>query len=55
MSQLFASGGQNIGVSAAVSVLPMNIQKWFPLFRMDWLDQAKLVEVMEFQLSYYKS
>ena len=31
MSQLFASGGQSIGVSASVSVLPMNIQDWFPL------------------------
>ena len=29
MSQFFLSGGQNIGVSA--SVLPMNIQGWFPL------------------------
>ena len=29
MSQLFASGGQIIGASA--SVLPMNIQDWFPL------------------------
>ena len=31
MSQLFAWGGQNIGVSASASVLPMNIQGWFPL------------------------
>ena len=31
MSQLFASGGQNIGVSASTSVLPMNIQGWFLL------------------------
>ena len=31
MSQLFASGGQSIGVSASASVLPMNIQDWFPL------------------------
>jgi len=31
MSQLFASGGQNIGVSASASVLPMIIQDWFPL------------------------
>jgi len=31
MSQLFTSGGQNIGVSASTSVLPMNIQGWFPL------------------------
>ena len=31
MSCLFASGGQSIEVSASVSVLPMNIQGWFPL------------------------
>ena len=31
MSQLFTSGGQSIGVSASVPVLPMNIQGWFPL------------------------
>ena len=31
MSQLFASGGQSIRVSASASVLPMNIQDWFPL------------------------
>ena len=31
MSQFFASGGQSIGVSVSASVLPMNIQDWFPL------------------------
>ena len=31
MSLFFASDGQNIGVSASASVLPMNIQNWFPL------------------------
>ena len=31
MSQLFASGDQNTGASASASVLPMNIQGWFPL------------------------
>ena len=31
MSQSFASGGQSIGASASASVLPMNIQGWFPL------------------------
>ena len=31
MSQLFASGGQSIGVSALASVLPMNTQDWSPL------------------------
>ena len=31
MNQLFASGGQCIGVSASTSVLPMNTQDWSPL------------------------
>ena len=31
MSQFFAESGQIIGVSASASVLPMNIQHWFPL------------------------
>ena len=31
MSKFFASGGQSIGVSASPSVLPMDIQDWFPL------------------------
>ena len=31
VSELFAPCGQNIGVSASTSVLPMNIQDWFPL------------------------
>ena len=30
LSQFFTSGGQSIGVTASVSVLPMNIQDWFP-------------------------
>ena len=37
MSQFFASGGQSIGVSASTSVLPMNIQNWFPLGFTPWL------------------
>ena len=37
MSQLFAWGGQSIGVSASASVLPMNTQDWSPL-GWDWLD-----------------
>ena len=31
MNQFFESGGQSTGVSASASVLPMNIQNWFPL------------------------
>ena len=37
MSQFFASGGQSIGVSASTSVLPMNIQDWFPLGLTGWI------------------
>ena len=36
MSQLFASGGQSIGVSTSTSVLPMNLQDWFPLGWTGW-------------------
>ena len=31
VNQLFSSGGQSIGASASASVLPMNVQGWFPL------------------------
>ena len=37
MSQLSASGGQSIGVSASTSVLPVNIQDWFPLGWTGWI------------------
>ena len=37
MSQFFASGSQRIGVSASASVLPMNIQNWFPLEWTGWI------------------
>ena len=37
MSQFFASGGQSIGASALASVLPVNIQDWFPLGLTGWI------------------
>ena len=37
ISQFFTSGGQSIGVSASASVLPMNIQDWFPLGWTGWI------------------
>ena len=37
MSQLSASGGQSTGVSASTSVLPMNIQDWYPLGWTGWI------------------
>ena len=37
LSQLFPSGGQNIGASTSASVLLMNIQDWFPLGWTGWI------------------
>ena len=37
MSQFFTTGGQSIGTSASASVLPMNIQDWFPLAWTSWI------------------
>ena len=43
MSQLFASGGQSIGVSASAPVLPMNTQDWSPLEWTGWISlQSKV-------------
>ena len=39
MSQLFTPGGQSIGASASMSVLPMNIQGWFSL-GLAWLPSS---------------
>ena len=36
-SQFFTSGSQSNGVSASVSVFPMNIQDWFPLGWTGWI------------------
>ena len=37
ISRLFSSGGHSIGASASASVLPMNIQGWFPLGLTGWI------------------
>ena len=37
MSQFFASGDQRFGVSASASVLPVNIQDWFPIGLTGWI------------------
>ena len=37
MCQFCASGGQSIGASTSASVLPMNIQDWFPLGLTGWI------------------
>ena len=51
MCQFYASGGQRVGASA--SVLPMNIQDWFP--RVDWLDLLVLQGTLESLLQNYSS
>ena len=43
MSLFFASGGQSIGVSASASVLPNNIQDWFPLGWTGWISLTLLL------------
>ena len=37
ISQFFTSSGQSIGISASASVLPVNIQDWFPLGWTGWI------------------
>ena len=37
MSWFFTSGGQSTGVSASTSVLPVNVQDWFPLGWTGWI------------------
>ena len=53
-SQFFASRGQIIGDSASASVLPMNIQDWFP-FRMDWLDLLAVQGTLKSLLQHHSS
>ena len=45
MSQLIASGGQSIGVSASTSVLPMNTQDWSPLGWTGWIYLSNLLQM----------
>ena len=55
MSQLFASGGQSIGVSASTSVLPMNTQDWLISFRVDWLDLLAVQGILKSPLQHHSS
>ena len=49
VSQLFAWGGQSIGVSASASVLPMNTQDWSPLGWTGWSSlQSIIISVTQF-------
>ena len=54
MSLFFSSGGQNIGVSASTSVLPLNTQNWSS-FRMDWLDLLAVQGTLKSLLQHHSS
>ena len=54
MSQVFASGGQSIGVSASTSVLPINIQGLISL-RIDWLDLLAFQGALKNLLQHHNS
>ena len=53
MSLFFTSNGQSMRASASASVLPMNIQGWFPL--MDWLDLLAVQGTLENLLQHHSS
>ena len=53
ISQLFAWGGQSIGVSASAPVLPMNTQDWS--FRKDWLDLPAVQGTLKSLLQHHSS
>ena len=56
VSQLFASGGQSVGTSALVSVLPVNIQDWFPLGLTGlWFDFLAVQETLKSLLQHHSS
>ena len=55
MGQFFTSGGLTIGVSASISVLPMNIQTELISFRMDWLDLLAVQGTLKSLLQHYSS
>ena len=53
MSQLFPSGGQNVGASAPASVLPMNIQGWFSLINPEikWSKEINFLPMRTYEIS----
>ena len=55
MNQLFASGGQSIGVSASTSVLPMIDYSGLISFRMDWVDLLAVQGTLKSLLQHHSS
>ena len=54
VSQLFASGGQNIGAPASASIFTLNIQDWFPL-ETDWFDLLAVQGTLKSLLQHHSS
>ena len=55
MSQFFTSGGQSSGVSASASVLPMNIQDWFPLGWLGLISLKKIPSIFSSKIEFITS
>ena len=55
MSQLFASGGQSIGVSASVSISPSKDYLGLISFKMDWLDLLAVQGTLKSLLQHHSS
>ena len=55
MSQFFTAGGQSIGVSTSASVLPMNIQDWFPVGWTGWISLQSLAGTLKSLLQHHSS
>ena len=55
MSQLFASGGQSIGVSASAEISPSNGYSGLVSFRMDWLDLLAVQGTLKSLLQHHSS
>ena len=55
MSQLFASGGQSIGISASLNISPSNEYSGLISFRMDWLDLLAVQGTLKSLLQHHSS
>ena len=57
MNLFFASSGQRTGVSASASVLPMNIQDWFPLGLTGWISllSKRILVILKKQFKWNQS
>ena len=54
MIRHFASGGQSTGASASASILPKNIQDWFPL-GFDWMDLLAVKGTLKSLIQHHSS